>query len=322
MKLDANPFSEIKVLIVGDVMIDSYIVGGIDRISPEAPVPVVNVSKREERLGGAANVALNIKALNAKPVLCSVIGNDTMGLRLKELIHKEGITDEGLVVSKFRPTTVKHRVMAGNHHVIRIDEETDQSIDGSIAKELKSKLEELIPNTDVIIVEDYDKGVLNEDIIKTIKTLARKYGKQIAVDPKRRNFDHYTDIDLFKPNFKELQEGINEKIDITNLIQVKAGVRRLYERLHCKSVMVTLSDQGIYALGRNTSFHTLAHYREISDVSGAGDTVISVAALAMAIKLPLKRIAELSNLAGGIVCEHHGVVPIDLDKLVNEFNSL
>ncbi len=322
MSLTAQQFSHLKVLIIGDVMVDSYIKGKIDRISPEAPVPVVSVTNREERLGGAANVALNVIAMGATPILCSVIGNDKMGDTFINLLNQHQIVSKHIIVSNHRPTTVKHRVMAGNHHVLRIDEETDVEIQPDIASTFVNLIRDLIPECDVIVLEDYDKGVLTTDTIRFIKSEAKKNKIAVVVDPKKRNFNSYTETDLFKPNLKELQEGINEKIDTSDLENIKKGVRKLHQKMNCHGVMVTLSEKGIFSIFGEEEIYQPAHYREISDVSGAGDTVVSVAAIALAAKLPPASITKLANLAGGLVCEHHGVVPIDLKQLIEEFNSL
>ena len=301
-------------------MIDSYINGKIERISPEAPVPVVHISSREERLGGAANVALNIKALKATPVLCSVIGKDKMGDRFMELLKEEAISSDGIVRSYHRPTTVKHRVMAGNHHVIRLDDETDQDIAKEIEREILQKLNELIPSCNVVIIEDYDKGVLNKTVISHIIKVAHTYRIPVTVDPKIRNFKHYKNVDLFKPNFKELQGGINKKIDIEDFEEVKWGVDSLFRKIESKYILLTLSEKGVYMTNGSEKLHVPAHYRDISDVSGAGDTVISVASVALAKGMGMTEIVELANLSGGLVCEYHGVVPIKLDRLIKEYN--
>ena len=315
-------FAGQKVLVVGDVMVDSYINGRMERISPEAPVPVVTISNREERLGGAANVALNIQSLGAMPVLCSVVGRDKMGDRFKNLLTKRRISADGIIRSDNRPTTVKHRVMAGNHHVLRIDEETEESLKPDETLRLHSLINELIHGCSVVIIEDYDKGVISKETIDHIRECAKREGISVVVDPKMRNFDHFTQLGLFKPNFKELQEGIKRKVDKSNLDDVKAAVSELYEKLNCEAVMVTLSENGVIIKNANELLHFPAHYREISDVSGAGDTVVAVSALCWASGFSASQIAQVANLAGGLVCEHHGVVPIDKEHLTQEVAQL
>ncbi len=299
-------------------MLDSYIEGSIDRISPEAPVPVVKVTQRENRLGGAANVALNVRFLGAKPLLCSVIGDDENGKQFIDRLVARQISDEGLVISESRQTTVKHRVMSGHHHVIRVDEEDDHSLDESESLGLIRRIDEWMPECDVVILQDYNKGVLTPDIIRAVIQSANKYHKPVAVDPKKSNFFSYEGVTLFKPNFKELQEGLNIQISREDHDAVKSAIIKLKEKIKCTTLMTTLSDQGVMITEGENVIHLPAHYRDVTDVSGAGDTVISVASLCLAAGVTEAELAEWANLAGGLVCEQHGVVPIERDKLKAE----
>ena len=308
-------FSQLSVLVVGDVMVDSYIEGNIDRISQEAPVPVVRVSHRENRLGGAANVALNVKSLGAKPILCSVIGDDENGKQFTDRLTARRISADGLVISQTRQTTVKHRVMSGHHHILRVDEESDQELNESESLSLIRTVDELIPECDVIILEDYDKGVLTKDIIRAIIVSAGKYEKPVIVDPKKRNFFHYEGVSVFKPNFKELQEGLNVSLDKNDTEGIKKAVKELHKKMNCGAVLTTLSDKGVVYSDGDEVIQIPAHYRDVTDVSGAGDTVVTVTALCKALGLPSRQIAQLANMAGGIVCEQHGVIPIDKSLL-------
>jgi rfaE bifunctional protein kinase chain/domain len=317
-----DKFESLKVMIIGDVMIDAYIWGAVDRISPEAPVPVVRITKRDYRLGGAANVALNVQALGAEPYLCAVIGDDEPGERLQQRLDEWGMTADGIHRSAERPTTIKTRVLSGHQHVIRVDEETDERLSEQEESALLQKIEALLPRMDVIIYEDYDKGVVTRSLIEKVEKMATAHQIPIAVDPKKRNFFEYNRVQFFKPNLKELKEGLNVSFDKKDRASVQKYVRELRERLSCDTVMVTLSELGVYIdNGTSTSFID-AHVREISDVSGAGDTVISVAALCLALKLSPEVIATLSNLAGGLVCEHLGVVPVDRKVFVAEAEKL
>jgi rfaE bifunctional protein kinase chain/domain len=306
------------VLIIGDVMLDSYIWGAVDRISPEAPVPVINVKKKDFRLGGAANVALNVLSLGAKPILCALIGNDDDGKKLLQRLDEQGMSKEGIVVSNDRPTTVKTRVIASHQHVVRVDEESDREANANEEKSLLEKIEKLLPECDVIIFEDYDKGALNGKIIANTTELALKKNIPTVVDPKKRNFLQYKNVSLFKPNLKELREGLKIEVAAGNQDQVQKAATLLKENLNANGVMVTLSEHGVYIDYQNHKVKLAAHEREIADVSGAGDTVVSVAALCTALKLEPKMIASLSNLAGGLVCQHVGVVPIDKSELFEE----
>ncbi|MBS1505869.1 MAG: D-glycero-beta-D-manno-heptose-7-phosphate kinase [Bacteroidetes bacterium] len=313
-----DSFAGLRVLIVGDVMLDSYIWGAVERISPEAPVPIINVKKKDFRLGGAANVALNILSLGASPVLCALIGNDDDGKKLTQRLSENNITSEGIVISNDRPTTVKTRVIASHQHVVRVDEESDQNATEAEQKELLSRIEKLLPTCQVVIFEDYDKGCLNASIIENAVALAQKNNIPTVVDPKKRNFLAYQGVTLFKPNLKELREGLKIEVSASNQSQVEQAARALKEKLNAKGVMVTLSEFGVYIDFENAKVKLPAHPREIADVSGAGDTVVSVAALCTALRLEPKIIAALSNLAGGLVCQHVGVVPIDKNELTRE----
>ncbi|GHN00380.1 carbohydrate kinase [Cytophagales bacterium WSM2-2] len=313
-----DSFSRLRVLIIGDVMLDSYIWGAVERISPEAPVPVVNVKKKDFRLGGAANVALNVLSLGAKPVLCALIGNDDDGKKLIQRLDEQSMSKDGIVMSPYRPTTVKTRVIASHQHVVRVDEESDAEANETEEKLLLERIEKLIPHCDVVIFEDYDKGVLNEAIISKTVELAKKRSIPTVVDPKKRNFLSYKEVTLFKPNLKELREGLKIDVSASNQDQVQRASAALKEKLNVEGVMVTLSEHGVYIDFQNQKVKLPAHAREIADVSGAGDTVVSVAALSVALKLEPKTIAALSNLAGGLVCQHVGVVPIDKAELMRE----
>ena len=321
MKNIVEKFKKLKVLVVGDVMIDAYLFGKVDRISPEAPVPVVAISKKENRLGGAANVALNLVSLCAKPILCSVIGDDKEGAELIQLLKENKIGTEGLVVSKKRITTVKTRVIAQSHHMLRIDNEQTENLNSSESSNLLKKIFSLLKTADVLVFEDYDKGVLDENIISQIIKKANELKVPVAVDPKKNNFNSYKGATLFKPNLKELREGFKDfSVDDKN--QFETVVKDLMKQMKLKYLFVTMSERGVMITDGKKFEYIPAHIRKIADVSGAGDTVISVASLCLALKMPNKTIAEISNLAGGLVCEEVGVVPIDKKLLQQEIANL
>jgi rfaE bifunctional protein kinase chain/domain len=311
-------FRSLKVLVIGDVMLDSYIWGAVERISPEAPVPVVSVKKKDYRLGGAANVALNVRALGATPVLCALIGDDEDGKKLIQRLSENGIGKEGMVVSKDRPTTVKTRVIASAQHVVRVDEESDEEANETEQRALLQRIETLLPSCQVVIFEDYDKGVLSPAIIETALGLAKKHNIPTVVDPKKRNFLRYRNATLFKPNLKELREGLKMDVAPDSLPEVEQAVALLKENLGVQGVLVTLSAHGVYINHANQKVKLPAHTRTIADVSGAGDTVVSIAALGVALNLSPKLIASLANLGGGLVCQYTGVVPIDKDEFLAE----
>jgi D-glycero-beta-D-manno-heptose-7-phosphate kinase len=309
-----------NVLIIGDVMVDAYWWGSVSRISPEAPVPVVLLNKKEYRLGGAANVAMNIKMLGAKPILCSIVGNDADGTLFMDMLKDSGIKSDYILKIQDRPTTVKSRIMGnGLQQLIRIDSETETDL----SPKDKSRFLELIltalPDVDVVIFQDYDKGLLTDDLIAQVVEEARTKNIPTIVDPKKKNFRFYKHVSLFKPNLKELKEGLN--ISVTkpaSLENLKLAADKVFEQMNVERLMITLSEEGIYMNDHKEAMIIPSHKRNIFDVSGAGDTVVSVAALALASDLEPMLIAELSNIAGGLVCEKVGVVPIDRQSFVQE----
>ena len=321
-------FNNLNVLIIGDVMIDAYLWGTVDRISPEAPVPIVAVSKREERLGGAANVALNVKSLGANPILCSVIGNDEKGKTFTELLKKREMETVGILKSKNRITTTKFRIIGNKNHMLRVDEEDSSDLSLEDIDKLIINLKSIIKSMkiDVIILQDYDKGILTSRLIPRITQLAADNNIPISVDPKRKNFRSYKNITLFKPNLKELKEGSKTDFNHQDIREMNQIVLKLQDSQNIKNALITLSEDGIYISaksGKQRFIHSIpAHRRAISDVSGAGDTVISVASLCLALKCSPFEIASISNLAGGLVCEEVGVVPVDKDKLYDEVSKL
>lgn len=308
------------VLVVGDVMLDAYLWGRVDRISPEAPVPVVHVTERSARLGGAANVALNLRALGAIPVVVSTIGKDKAGDDLARCFLDSALDSVGLVRSATRHTTVKTRVISGHQHVVRVDEEETDDLSQADEDALLKRVSEVIEyrKPAAIVLEDYNKGVLTKRTIETIINVARKAGIPVAVDPKLKNFLAYRGVTLFKPNLKELREGLKVDVQAADIASVRAAVRILEQQLGNAATMVTLSEHGVYAHEGSNEHHLTAHPRKIVDVSGAGDTVIAVATLALAQGLSLPHIASLANLAGGLVCEEVGVAPIHIERFRSE----
>ncbi|MFC5412349.1 bifunctional heptose 7-phosphate kinase/heptose 1-phosphate adenyltransferase [Larkinella bovis] len=311
-------FNSLRVLIIGDVMLDSYVWGRVDRISPEAPVPVVTVQRRELRLGGAGNVILNVQALGAEPIICSVIGTDEPGDRLLGQLKDHGLNCDGLIRSDDRITTIKERIMAGSQQVVRVDTETDKFITESERNQLVAKAKSLIPSCQAVIFQDYDKGVLSPEAIAELTDFANEHHVPTVVDPKKRNFLAYHNTTLFKPNLKELKEGLKIDFDSKQAGELQKAIDQLKNRMKIKGALITLSERGVFIDYQNETHHCPAHFRQISDVSGAGDTVISVAACCVALGLPPRLIAGLSNLAGGLVCESLGVVPIDKQRLQTE----
>jgi len=319
-----NNFEGLTVLIVGDIMIDSYLWGHTERVSPEAPVPIVNVNRKEHRMGGAANVALNIKALGAIPILCTVIGADEVGMIYNNLLQDEEMNDEGILVSSNRVTTQKTRVISHNQHIVRVDEEKVENIDSTEEEKLIDIITTLMDNKkpDVVIFEDYNKGVLTKNVIHSIIEEANKRSIPTSVDPKKDNFFEYKNVTLFKPNLKEFIEGLKLTSEPLSNNDWKTAIDNLRKKLNHKSTFVTLSEKGALIEYEDQITIIPAHLRKIADVSGAGDTVISVASLCLALGTSFRVLAELANLAGGLVCEMSGVVPITKDMLIDELSEL
>jgi len=317
-------FNNLSALIIGDVMVDAYLWGKVERISPEAPVPIVSVHKRENRLGGAANVGLNIKSLGATAYLCAVIGNDQKGTEFLELLDNEGMSKQGIVRSDHRVTTTKFRVIGNNAQMIRVDEEHTKPLNNTEAKDLLSKISKLLELEDihVVIFQDYDKGVISRELINEIVSLANSKNIPVVVDPKKDHFLDFKNANLFKPNLKEIKEGLKIEFDENDPIALEKAISSLQKSVNAQVVLNTLSDKGMVVRWQEDDKYKSekfpAHYRNISDVSGAGDTVISVAALCLASAIEVPDMAAIANLAGGIVCEEVGVVPINKTKLQDE----
>ncbi len=305
-------------------MLDAYVLGKVTRISPEAPVPIISLDKKESRIGGAGNVALNILNLGAKPIVASVVGSDPEGQELIDLFEKRGISTEGVIVSGKRKTTVKTRVISSKQQLLRIDSEDTSPISSEIVKRLCSSVERIIKDgVDAIILEDYNKGVLSKHIIHLFIELAKNNNIPITADPKKENFYEYGGITIFKPNLKELKEGLNVEFDLSkNKTDFENAVEQLRKKIPHQLSLITLSEHGIYATDENTSSYAKAHAREITDVSGAGDTVIATATLCYICGASVQQIAKISNIAGGMVCEKPGVVSVIHNDLLKEVKEL
>lgn len=311
-------FKNVKALIIGDVMLDAYIWGDVQRISPEAPVPVIKTSGKEYRLGGAANVALNISALGASPLLCAIIGADYEGDKLLERLKVRKISNSGIVRSKPRPTTIKTRILSGYQHIVRMDSETDIFLSKDEENALLEKIYENITDSDVVIFEDYDKGTLTPSLIKKVLGRATELNVPTVVDPKKRNFHNYNGSTVFKPNLVELVEGLKLHDDLESINDIMRALNQLNENLEVGEIFLTLADKGVIVKNSQEEIHVPAHVRTISDVSGAGDTFTCIIALCKALGLSPRFTAELANIGGGLVCEHVGVVPVNKNRLYEE----
>jgi len=313
-------FKHYNILIIGDVMLDSYIWGQVDRISPEAPVPVVLCTKRENRLGGAGNVVINLKALGANPILCTIVGNDERQKILFDIFEQNQLTTKGILTSSERVTTVKTRIIGHHQQLLRVDDEINLPISSELETHFLTHIAQVLDNNkiDAIIFQDYDKGVITKRVIDEVVTMSQSKKIPTLVDPKKRNFSHFHHVTLFKPNFKELREGLKIDVEKGNFEQLFEAVKILHDSQNVENVMVTLSELGVFISNNQQFWRVPAEVRDIADVSGAGDTVISVAALCVVAGMEMPKIAAIANLAGGLVCEKVGVVPIDKQQLINE----
>ena len=318
----------LRVLVVGDLMVDAYLLGRVDRISPEAPVPILRASQRERRPGGAANVALNLKALGSAVTVAGIVGMDQDGQDLQASLEAEGMDTDGVVAFEHRRTTVKTRVMSGGQHLLRVDEEDDADLNGPDSQRFLEQLATVMAARpfDAILIEDYDKGTLSPAVIDGVLHMAREREIPVSVDPKFRHFDCYRDVALFKPNLKELRDGLGliwENGDGAGMqTALKSGLERLQSEWNPAMVLLTLSEHGVRVKTPLLDVQQAAHPREILDVSGAGDTVIAVATVLLAQGVDAISLAQVANLAGGLVCEKPGVVPVDLTALLAEVRRL
>ncbi len=317
-------FSSLHVAVIGDVMLDTYWWGNVERISPEAPVPVVAMQHREQRIGGAGNVALNTISLGAQTTLFTITGNDDDAKTLSNLLQQHNINTKYIVQSDKRITTNKIRVMSRNQQMLRLDSEITNDILSNDETQLLNNFSSYIKiaKPAVVIFEDYNKGVLTPTLIQSIIKICKDNNIITAVDPKRKNFFEYKNVDIFKPNLKEVKDGLNILIDDVSNEVLETIHQELHNLLHHKVSLITLSEKGIFIHDENTSKIIPAHVRNIADVSGAGDTVIAVASLVYAATKDILLTAEIANLAGGIVCEEVGTVAITKEKLLNECKEL
>ena len=319
---------ELNILVVGDIMVDAYLMGRVDRISPEAPVPILSADRRERRPGGAANVALNLKALGCAVTVAGITGEDKDGRDLRKALDALDMDTSGIFTLEDRRTTVKTRIMSGGQHLLRVDEEDDHDLNEEASQLFVEHLAKLLSATDfdAILIEDYDKGTLSPMVIQGLLHLASEQDIMVSVDPKFRHFDLYHGVALFKPNLKELREGLglvwddHDKHAMDRALT--SGLDKLMDRMQPEHILLTLSERGVRVRSAMEDVTQAAHPREILDVSGAGDTVIAVATALLAQGVDAVTMAQVANLAGGLVCEKSGVVPVDPDSLIAEMRRL
>jgi rfaE bifunctional protein kinase chain/domain len=319
-----NEFKQIKAGVIGDVMLDTYWWGHVERISPEAPVPVVSLDRKEYRIGGAGNVALNLASLGARVATFSVIGTEEEGKVLEGLLKDEKIDTGYLLKSDGRITTNKARIMGRNQQMLRLDSETTRDLSQAEEDKLLSQVAHYIreENPQVMVFEDYNKGVLTSRVIREAIALCEKSGVVTAVDPKRKNFFSYQGVTIFKPNLKEVKEGLNLLLEEVRLPTLQNIHAQLAKKLQHHISFITLSEKGVFYQEQAQSDIVPSHVRNIADVSGAGDTVIAVASLVYAVTKNIRLMAEIANIAGGLVCEEVGTAAIDKDRLLHECELL
>lgn len=319
-----SKFSELNVLVIGDAMVDIYLWGKIERISPEGPIPIVTITKQENRLGGAGNVALNIQALGATPILVSVIGDDEKGKIFTQLMNENNLINNGLFTDVTRMTTAKTRIISGGQQISRFDQEISSLIDSEFEQLVFERISQIInsEHINIITFADYDKGLITPRLIKNVIELAKRKNIFTAVDPKNRNFKNYRQVDLFKPNYKEFKDGLNLQIDKTDIEELKKIAMNFKKENQIGLLFITLSELGVFMTNEDDQNLYPSKVRDIADVSGAGDTVIAAASLCLAAGISIPFLAQLSNLAGGLVCEKLGVVPVDMEQLKKEAKKI
>ena len=311
-RLDA--MRKVRIAVLGDLMLDRYLWGTVSRISPEAPVPVVEIDEESEQFGGAANVANNILGLGATAIPIGVIGEDSSGQRLLELLKNAGCLTDGILVDGDRPTTIKTRVIAHNQHVVRTDRESKKDLEAATQERFLKFISMIIKDVDALLIEDYNKGMIAQPLLSRTIELARLHGVIITVDPKFNHFFDYQRVTVFKPNRNETEKALGMKLSSPENVR-KAGAM-LFEKLQCENVLITLGDHGMMLFEQSGAVHAIpSRARHVHDVSGAGDTVIGALTVALASGASIIEAAILANYAAGVVVGEIGAVPINREKL-------
>lgn len=312
----SKAFSRARIAVIGDLMLDRYLIGSVSRFSPEAPVPILDIHRDELRLGGAANVANNIHTLSAMAILIGVVGDDSKGERVRKMLGEIGLSSEGIITAHDRPTTIKTRVIAGSQQMLRVDHEKKHPISAETEEKVFHFLESRIEAIDGIILEDYNKGVLSAKLIRRISALAKQKNIPVFVDPKHDNFFEFKNATVFKPNRKEMEDALKISFDTDE--KLHAAGFKLLEMLGAENILLTLSEKGmlIFERGEKEPFAIPTRAQEVADVSGAGDTVIATLAVASACGATIREAATMANRAAGIVIEELGIVPIFREQLI------
>jgi rfaE bifunctional protein kinase chain/domain len=307
-------FNQKRIMVIGDLMVDEFLTGKVSRISPEAPVPVVDIIEQSIRPGGAANVANNLIHLKCQPILIGAVGRDAMGEQFLNILTKNKIIVDGIIKLNDRPTTVKTRIIGHSQHIVRIDKESCEYISGKDELKLIEIVKKFLKDVEAIIIQDYNKGMLTKKIIDTVIKIAQKSKKLITVDPKFINFFNYKNVTVFKPNIREIEKAF--AVHIKSQDDLISIGKQLLEKLKVKCVLITRGSAGMSLFElKKEPVHLSTKARKIADVSGAGDTVISTLTVALTGGASYQEAATMANDAAGIVCEEVGIMPVDLDKL-------
>ncbi len=306
-------FTQVKILVLGDLMLDRYLHGDVSRISPEAPVPVLEERCRFDAPGGAANVVNNLAALGVEVTPLGLVGPDTEGSRIRELLSHDNVVTDGILVVPGLQTTLKTRIIAGSHHVVRVDREQIQPPEPATVERLQHLLSSLVPTVDALIIQDYNKGLIQPELVNWLLQLCHEHGVLTAVDPKREHFFAYRGVDLFKPNQKEAQQALQAEMP-ANASLTEIG-RELYRRLECRQLVITRGEAGMLAFDQDAAHEIPTESTAVVDVSGAGDTVIAALVLGLLQGAALPETAAFANICAGLACRELGAVPVSLEKL-------
>lgn len=299
-------------------MLDKYYFGQVERISPEAPVPIVNIRKEESRLGGASNVANNIASLGGQTLLCGTIGHDFFGREVERICKQKNI--KTALIKTLCPTITKARIIGGKQQIVRVDYEEKAELEENEKKQLKETINKFLPSYDILVISDYGKGLISEDFCHYLIKIARKYEKQIIVDPKGKNWKKYTGADIVTPNVKELSDIIGYTIPNTDRAIEKAA-REVIDANRLTSLLVTRSDKGMSFIGNSIPIHIPTHSEEVFDVSGAGDTVVAILSICLAAGFDLVAAIETANIAAGIVVKKIGTATLSIEELQQQLDN-
>jgi rfaE bifunctional protein kinase chain/domain len=309
-----------SVLVIGDLMVDHYIWGSATRLSPEAPVPIVNVKKESTTLGGAGNVVQNLVALGANVSVAGVIGNDAAGKQLIEIMESEGVKTNAIIKDDSRSTTIKTRVLVGSHQLVRVDREVTDAISADLEEKLIAALNENIDSADIVLLSDYNKGLFAAGLTQKIIKIAQQHQKKVVIDPKGLNYEKYKGAFIIKPNRKELAEAAKTE-KISNLTDLENAAKTIFQQTGTDYLIVTLSEEGMAIITEQSSKLLPVKATEVFDVTGAGDTVIAVIAYFTALGLPVEEACELANHAAAIVVRHVGSATTTIDEIIKDIQG-